>query len=65
MGRPDAARGCEKAKREITSQEDYEIMSKEYINESVIRVTVNIVDKNTQFNEVSNEASINFVGQKK
>jgi hypothetical protein len=69
----------EKAKREITSQEDYEIMSKEYINENVIRVTVNIVDKNTQFiipdfnkkpdkniiNEVSNEASINFVGQKK
>jgi hypothetical protein len=69
----------EKAKREITSQEDYEIMSKDYINENVIRVTVNIVDKNTQFiipdfnkkpdkniiNEVSNEASINFVGQKK
>ena len=66
----------EKAKREITGQEDYEIMSKEFINENIIKITVNIVDKNTQFiipdfnkkpekNEVSNETSINFVGRKK
>ena len=68
----------EKAKREITSEEDYQMMSNEYINEDVIRITVKIVDKNTKFiipdfnkkgnireNKVSNEASINFVGQKK
>ena len=66
----------EKAKREITGQEDYEIMSKEFINENIVKITVNIVDKNTQFiipdfnkkpekNEVSNETSINFVGRKK
>lgn len=68
----------EKANREITSEEDFQIMSKEFINENVIKITIKIVDKNTKFiipdfnkklniceNKVSNEASINLVGKKK
>ena len=62
----------EKAKREITNQEDYEKMSEEYKEENLIKITVNIVDKNTKFiipvfsknsdkNKVSNAASINLI----
>lgn len=51
----------EKANREITGQEDFEKMSNEYMDENVIKITVNIVDKNI----INNEASINFAGQKK
>ena len=51
----------EKANREITGQEDFEKMSNEYMDENVIKITVNIVDKNI----INNEASINFTGQKK
>ena len=52
----------EKANREITGQEDFEKMSNEYMDENVIKITVNIVDKKYSIN---NEASINFTGQKK
>ena len=35
----------DKANREIRHQEDFELMSKEYENEKIIKITVNVIDK--------------------
>ena len=39
----------EKAKREIINEEDFEKMSKEYENENIIKISLNIVDKAEKF----------------
>ena len=62
-----------KAKREITTQEDFELMSEEFINEKVIKIRVNIVDKNTKYiipninpvdpNKIINESNISIIGK--
>lgn len=66
----------EKEKREITNQEDFQKISNEFIKENVIRITVNIVDKNIKYknpdldknsdrNIVSNAVSINLFSNNK
>ena len=39
----------ENAQREILNQEDYEKMSEKNVNQNVIKISLNIVDKNAKF----------------
>lgn len=63
----------EKSKNEIKNEEDFQKMSNEYINENIIKLTVNVVDKNTlpvlnkkpETNIISNIEIINILGNKK
>ena len=63
----------EKSQKEIITEEDFIKMSDEYKNEKLIKITVNIVDKNSIFvsnqkpekNIISAEASINLLSGKK
>ena len=66
-----------KANKEITTQEDFELMTKEYQNEKNIRIKVNLVNNDTKylipekngyiiekndFNKIINESNINIQG---
>ena len=53
----------DKANREIRHQEDFELMNKEYENEKVIKITVNILDKPVEISE--NILSLSNVSPKK
>ena len=64
----------EKGKREITNQEDFEKMSNEYLNENIIKITINIIDKKSEFilpnmnkkidnNTVTYESKLNLLGK--
>ena len=61
-----------KVKREITTQEDFELMTEEYQNEETVKIQVNLVNSNTEylipekndFNEIINESNINIQGKK-
>ena len=63
----------EKSQKEIATEEDFVKMSDEYKNEKIIRITVNLIDKNINFisnekpekNIISTEASINLLNDKK
>ena len=50
----------EKAQREIKNEEDFDLMNKEFQNEKVIKITVNVVEKPSDFPEhtlsLSNES---------
>ena len=53
----------DKANREIRHQEDFELMSKDYENEKIIKITVNVIDKPSESTE--NILSLSNVSQKK
>ena len=53
----------DKANREIRHQEDFELMSKDYENEKIIKITVNVIDKPSELTE--NILSLSNVSQKK
>ena len=64
----------EKGKREIKNQEDFEKMSNEYLNENIIKITINIIDKKSEFilpnmnkkidnNTVTYESKLNLLGK--
>ena len=53
----------EKAQKEIRHQEDFDLMNKEYQNEKVIKITVNVVEKPLEFPE--NILSMSNDSQKK
>ena len=61
-----------KVKREITTQEDFELMTEEYQNEETVKIQVNLVNSNTEYlipekndlNEIINESNINIQGKK-
>ena len=69
----------EKSKKEIKNEEDFQKMSEENQNETLIKISVNIIDKNVipisiknpiiinkpEINLVSTEASINILGNKR
>ena len=63
----------EKSQKEIATEEDFVKMSDEYKNEKLIKITVNLIDKNINFisnekpekNIISTEASINLLNDKK
>ena len=61
----------ENSEKEIKNEEDFQKMSKECQNEALIKITVNVVNKNPiiinkpEINLISTEASINIMGNKK
>ena len=53
----------ENTKREIRHQDDFDLMSKEYENTKVIKISINVIDKPIEI--IENNLSLSNVSQKK